>query len=248
MSTIIKKGEKGELLRRLVSFDLADHLAEARQVVAAAEREAQRIVARAKVDGVRIRDEAHRVGHGQGCQAGLAEGLEEGRARGLAEATERFQAEHAGLAASMAAVIESIEEQKRDLLIRANRDLLEFAVALAHKVTRGVGEINRQAAVANAQEALRLVGKQTDLTVRINPRDADTLQRFAAELADKLREKQHLTITEDESIAPGGAVVVAGGMEVDAGIETQLEQVTTLLLGSGKWEVRSGKWEVRSEK
>jgi flagellar assembly protein FliH len=234
MSTVIKKGEKGELLRRLVSFDLADHLAEARQVVAAAEREAQRIVAQAKRDSVRMRNEAQQLGQDQGRRAGLAEGLDEGRARGLVEATERFNTEHAGLAASMAAVIESIDAQKRDLLIQANRDLLEFAVALAHKVTRGIGEVNRQVALASAEEALRLVGKQTDLTVRINPRDVDTMQRFATELADKLGEKQHLTITEDESIAPGGAVVIAGGMEVDASIETQLEQVTALLLGSEK--------------
>ena len=234
MSTVIKKGEKGELLRRLVSFDLADHLAEARQVVGAAEREAQRTVAQAKVEAVRIRNEARQQGHCEGYETGHAQGLEEGRNQGLTEATGRFNAEHADLAASMAAVIESIEGQKRDLLIEANRDLLEFAVTLASKVTHRVGELNREAALANAEEALRLVGCNTDLTVRINPRDADTLRRFSREVADELGGKQHLTITEDELIAPGGAVVNAGGMEVDAKIETQLEQITTLLVGGDK--------------
>ncbi len=232
MSTVIKHGEKGELLRRLVSFDLADHLAEARQVVSAAEREAQGIIARAKAEAVRIGDEARRHGHDEGHAAGLARGLEEGTQQGLDAATERFNAEHAELVASMTAAIGAIEGQKQDLLIEARQDLLKFAVVVAKKVTRRVGELNREAAVANVEEAIRLVGAKTDLTVRINPRDAETLRRFAEELHGQLNGKQHLAITEDESIAPGGAVVAAGGMEVDARIETQLDQITTLLVGS----------------
>jgi flagellar assembly protein FliH len=232
MSTVIKKGETGRLLQRLCSLDLADHLAEARHVVAAARREAQGIVAKAKGESVRLREEARRLGHREGREQGHAEGFADGQAQGLAEATARFNREQADLATSMTSVIESIEQRKRDLLIEANRDVLEFAVAVASKVTRRVGEVDRQAARANVEEALRLVGEKTDLTMRVNPVDAETLRRFAADRAEQLGQQQHLRVVEDESLAPGGAVLTASGVEVDASIETQLEQITTLLLGA----------------
>jgi flagellar assembly protein FliH len=232
MATVIKKGDNGELVRRLASFDLADHLAEARHVVASARREGQRILAEATAEADRIREAAEGEGYRAGYGAGQIKGLEEGRAEALREATERFNESHAELADSMAAVIESFETSKQDLLIEANRDLLEFAVALAAKITRQVGEMDRQAALANTEEALRLVGGRTDLTVRVHPRDGETLRQFASAVAEQAVGKRHVTVVEDESIAPGGAVVTAGGMEIDASLETQLEQITRLLVGS----------------
>ena len=58
------------------------------------------------------------------------------------------------------------------------------------------------------------------------------MRRLAEELAQRLGDASHVALVEDDSIAPGGAVVTSGGMEVDARIETQLEQMTALLLGT----------------
>jgi flagellar assembly protein FliH len=240
MSTVIKQGKDGRALQRLVTFDLADHMAEAHKIVADARNEARHIVGQAKLESQRLRAEAQERGQAEGFEKGYAEALAAGREQGLAEATERFNREHGQLAASMARVIESIEQEKQDLLIAANREVLEFAVALATKVTHRVARMDRQAALANVEQALRLVGKKTDLIVRVHPVDAETLGRFAEELADRTNDLGHLKVVEDESISPGGAVVSSGppdAAQVDASIETQLEQITTLLLG-----------EVRSEK
>lgn len=249
MATVIKKGQQAKLLHRLVSFDLADHLAEAHQVVAAARQEAARIVEEARLEGRRIEEEARQRGHQQGYQRGFAQGRTEGQDRAFAEATQRFDRDHADLAASMAAVIDAFEQQKRDLLIAANRDLLEFAVVVARKVAHRVGRINRDAAVAVVEQALRLVGGKTDITIRANPADLEALQRFAARRAEEFGDRAHVTLLEDDSIAPGGAVVTCGPMEIDARLETQLEQITTLLLGSEALEVRSekGSSELRIE-
>jgi len=242
MSTVLKQGEQGKLLHRLVTFDLADHLAEAHKIVAEARERARRMLAEARHESERLKAEARRRGHQEGREKGLAEGLAEGKAQGLAEATERFSREQADLVASITAVGQALERDRQDLLIAANRDLLEFGVALARKVTGCVARLDRQAALANVEQALRLVGGKTDVSVRIHPLDAETLRRFAGELSKGLGAARHITLVEDDSIAPGGAVVTAGppsSGEVDARIETQLEQITALLLGTE---------EVRSEK
>lgn len=232
MSTVIKQGQQAKLLQRLVSFDLADHLAEAHQVVAAAKQEAAGILEQARLEGRRLKEEARRRGHRQGHEEGLAEGRAEGEDRAFAEATDRFNQQHADLAASMSAVIEAFERQKRDLLIAANRDLLEFAVVVARKITHRIGRIDRQAAVAVVEQALRLVGGKTDVTVRANPADVEALRRFAAQRVEEFGQRAQVTLVEDDAIAPGGAVVTCGQMEIDATLEAQLEQIGTLLLGS----------------
>jgi len=234
MSTIIKKGEQGALLQRLVTFDLADHMTEARKIVSEAQARARQIVGEARVESRRLREQAQAQGRQAGYDAGYAEGLAAGQEQGRAEAGQRFEREHAALAAAMEAVIGAVERRKEDLLIEAGRDVLEFAVTLARKVTHGVARLDRQAAVGNVEQALRLAGDRTDLTVRVSPQDADTLRRFAEDLAGRIGKAEHVTVVADESISPGGAVVTAGGpggSEVDATIETQLEQLTWLLLG-----------------
>lgn len=232
MSTVIKQGQQAKLLQRLVSFDLADHLAEAHQVVAAAKQEATGILEQARLDGRRLKEEARQRGHRQGHEEGFAEGRVEGEDRAFAEATDRFNNQHADLAASMSAVIEAFERQKRDLLIAANRDLLEFAVAVAGKITHRIGGIDRQAAVAVVEQALRLVGAKTDATVRANPADVEALRRFAARRVEEFGQRAQVTLVKDDTVAPGGAVVTCGQMEIDATLEAQLEQISTLLLGS----------------
>lgn len=231
MSTVIKKGQDGKLVQRLVSFDLADHLAEARSVVAAARREAGQIIEAAKRQGEHIRVEAREQGHREGYEEGHREGVTQGRQQALEVAGERFDRDHANLAASMTAVIESVEREKRDLLIEAGRDVLEFAVALAAKVTGCVAQANRQAAVANVERALRLVSGKTDVSIRVNPADAETLRTFAADRLAEIADRRHVRVIEDESITAGGAVVTSAGQEIDARIESQLAQITTLLLG-----------------
>ncbi|HUU83404.1 MAG TPA: FliH/SctL family protein [Phycisphaerae bacterium] len=234
MPTIIKQGQQGKLLRRMVSFDLADHLAEAHEVVAGARQEAGRIVAEARLEARRLRQEARRRGHAEGLEKGLAEGRTEGHRQALAEATERFNREHAELAASMSAVIDAFERQRQDLLIAANRDLLEFAVFVAGKITHRIGCIDRDTAAGAVRQALRLVGGKTDLTVRANSADLEALRRFAAQRVEEFGDRAHVALVQDDSISPGGAKVTCGRTEIDATLETQLEQITTLLLGSVK--------------
>ncbi|MCP4250804.1 MAG: hypothetical protein GY778_27515 [bacterium] len=236
MSTVIKHGQQGTLLQRLSTFDLADHMSEARVIVAAAREETRRILAEARRQSRTLKEEARRAGHEEGYEKGLSEGRSDGRAQALSDATQRFEAEHANLAATMQATVEAIENQKRDLMIAARRDVLSFAVALAGKVTGRIGELDRQAAVANVERALRLVADETDLRIRVHPVDAETMRQFTAGLSERLGQAGHVELTEDDTMAPGGAVVEAGGTRVDATIETQLEQIAGLLLGGARSE------------
>jgi len=245
MSTILKSNDCGRLLREPVAFDLADYLAEARGIVAAAHEQARRILEQARREGARLREETRRSGEREGRERGLAEGRSSGHNEALAAATERFTREQADLVAAVTAALESLESQKQDLLIAARHDVLEFAVAVARRITGCIARLDHQAAVHSVEQALWLVGTKTDVTIRVNPQDAEALRKFAGEWSHRLaapsadqREggqtsaaASHVRLVEDESVSPGGAVVATERTEIDTRIETQLDQIAALVLG-----------------
>jgi flagellar assembly protein FliH len=231
MSTVLKKGQQGKLMRRTVAFDMADHLAEAHQIVEAAKLQAAEMLRQSRFAAQQLQRHAREAGHQEGRQAGLQQGRREGHAEALAQATERFNGEQDALVRSLAAVSESFNTQKHDLLLAARSDVLDFAVRLTERVAKGLGQFDRDTAVANVERALRVVGQKTDVNVRANPQDAEALRRFASGLAQEVADAPSITIVEDETLSPGGAVLRAGETEVDARIETQLQQITALLLG-----------------
>lgn len=231
MSTVIKAGHKGSVVKRLAAVDLSDHLAEAKGVIEAACRQAEQVTARAREEA-RIAVESARA---EGHEAGYREGRSAGEAAGQREAFERAMAEfrerHEGAARAMAAAAATIESMKDDLRIAAERDVLDLALLIARKLTFEFGRVHREAATANLQRALALVDRRTDLSVRINPADRETLETFAASLGRTVKDGGHVRLVDDPAVAPGGCVVESGPTEVDATLETQLEQVVAVLAG-----------------
>jgi len=231
VSTVIKSGRDFKLVRQLTTIDLADHLAEAHKVVDEARSRARAITAEAKRAAAAALQTAKKEGYTTGHEKGYQEGFEEGQARGLKEARERFNREQTTLRNAFDATVTEFDTRKRDLLIEARHDVLEFAVALARRAAKRVGELDRTAATTNLEEALRLVADKTDVTVQVNPIDAETMRRFADDLTSRVGQCEHVNIIEEPSVAPGGCTVVAGGTEIDAGIDTQMDEIVRLLVG-----------------
>ncbi len=233
MSTVIKAGQAGTLLRKLSTVDLADHLAEADAVVEAARRRATQIVSQAEGTTERERREAAEAGRGEGFEAGRAAGIEEGRKAAYDEATERFTAEQAQLISAMTAAIDAFEGIKQEVRIAAEHDVLELAVQIATKLTYDIGKMDHEAAKANLTRAVDLIGSKTDLTIRLHPEDADAMRTFAETVLTDADKTRSIRTVRDESIARGGCKVSSEEAQVDATLETQIAEMISLLLGRG---------------
>lgn len=231
MSTVIKAGQTGPILHRLSTVDLADHLAEADTVIEEAKRRAARIVADAKVQADRIREEANRSGYEIGHRQGRAEGTEAGRKAAHDEATRGFQQEHADIVAVMQQAVTAIDTIKEDLTIAARRDLLDFAVSMASKLTFAIGRLYRESVLENLDRALRLVGSRTNLTVRVHPDDVASVKKFAGSALAHVEASQAVKIIADDTMAPGGCRVENDRTSIDATLETQVDELVSLLLG-----------------
>jgi len=231
MSTVIKAGHAGKVVRRLTTVDLADHLAEAQAAIEEAQRRAAQIVTQAKHEADRAIAVSRKTAEEAGRREGYAAGMAEGYAAAHDEAVERFNREHANVVAGLQHAIAEFDRVKEELRITAGRDLLDLAVLIARKLTFAVGSMHREAAAANLERALSLVGLKTDLSIWVHPDDLASMETFAPTVAEKVNASVAVRIAADESIAPGGCIVRTDRVEVDATLDTQVDEIVTLLLG-----------------
>lgn len=236
MSTVIKAGQAGSILKRLSHVDLADHLSEAQAVIAEAKRRAAQTIGKAKEESVRIREAAREEGFREGRAQGFQEGTEVGRREARDAATRTFEDAHADAVSAMESAVAEIESIKGDLAIRAEQNLLDFAIRIVEKLTYAVGRMDRESANANFGRALRLVDATTDIRVFVHPDDVETLQSFAPSVLQKSEQARGVEIVADEKMAPGGCRVMYGQFEVDQSLDTQIMEMVSLLLGGSRGE------------
>jgi flagellar assembly protein FliH len=225
-STVIKAGQTAGIAEReLRQFKLDDILHEVLERVTAARAQAAEIIANARTDAERIRQEAREEGARLGREEGYRQGREAGRAEGIEAARVEYAEKHARLVQACERVIEELSESRATLEASARSDLIELATAIARRVARHVGQRDREVVRANLNEAIRLAGARTDVTVFVSPADAATAREFGATLMERSEGVQHVKIVEDNGIAPGGCRLQWGSGGVDARLETQLDRI-----------------------
>jgi flagellar assembly protein FliH len=232
MSTVIKAGHAGKIARRLATVDLVDHLGEARKIIDESRAKAAEIITDAQEQARRVVEKAGEQGRFDGFDKGYAEGVTAGREVALEQGKIEFAEKHANLAGMFQSAIAQIDETKEQLRLTAERDLLDFAVQAASRLTFAVGSLHREAACENFRRALSLVTGKTDMTVRCHPSDVATLSAFAETTLNSARNGRRVRLLEDDSVSPGGCVLQGGTAEVDASLETQVAEMVSILVGN----------------
>jgi len=187
---------------RRIHAEVYDAVGRARTIVAAAEVEARRLRAGAVDEVAQARAEA--------VAAGRAEGRQE------------------GLAAAAAALARAAEVRDR-LLASATGDLLDAAVALAARILEREVALDAEIVVTLAERALREARGRRRVTVRANPDDLSRLRASASRLAAAAGASGLPCLCGDPAIARGGVVVEAEAGELDARIESQLDELRRAL-------------------
>ncbi len=232
-STVIKLDDQNpRMITRLETINVADHLSEAKVILRKSREQAREILKQAQIEAAQAQEVARAKGFEIGFKKGYESGQKSGHEAAFEESKKEFGDRQAKLVATLQQTVEQFDEQKRDLFIKASGDLLQLAMQVARRVTKRIGVIDQEAAKENVEAALRLVESKTDLTVFVNPSDAVSIKDFAETVGNSLQQAAHFKIEEDETLAQGGCRVVTPVSEVDASIETQLDQIEALITGA----------------
>ena len=179
-----------------------------REVVGATQ-EAEEIRRRAEDEARRIIEEAQE----QASQT-LQNGFEEGKQRAMAQFSHEITV--------ALGRVQEMERQLEPLYVGLITECCE-------KIIGQELQQNPQAILGVVRNALAHARQQREILVRINPADADVLQKNRNRLLEILARAQSVEIREDASVTRGGCVVVTELGTIEASLERQLEALASAL-------------------
>lgn len=207
--------EAQKLAEKIVSQARVD----AGVVLQKASQEAENIKEQAKKDGyAQGHEQGERHGQEEGYRAGYQQGLEEGTA-----AVRQEMAEKIGQAVKQSEkTLLQAEKERAQIIVGADRQIIELALAVAGKVLAREMEENPLIILPIVKEALEKVRDQAQLVVRVNPAHYSLLLEAKNDLQRMVGGQQTITILSDQSLGEADCMVETGNGAVDARMETQL--------------------------
>lgn len=218
----------------LSTFSMADIEKQAKLVLLGAKVRAERLLVAAQEEAEQIKREAHAQALVEGRKAGIAEGLELGRRQGKDEALAGQRKELTELVGAMTQAVQELDAARLALESESKTAVIRLAIAIAERVTKRLGVVDHGVAVANVDEALRLVVHSADVRIAVHPAQKATLADVLPRIQAKWPALKHVELVEDATLAPGGCRIYSGGGEVDADLDLQLARIAEELVPSPK--------------
>lgn len=158
------------------------------------------------------------------------EGLSAGREAALATAKEEL-AEHFHQALTL---IGEIESERIERVGSSEPELLKLAVAIAGKIIGEEIRLDRSCQVQIVHEALLKASTANSIVLRVHPDDMQFIKDNFPRLQSAFSSPKPLEIKEDSGIPTGNCFIETDRGNLDARIQSQLEQIMTELLKVGK--------------
>jgi flagellar assembly protein FliH len=215
-------------------FSMKDIEKQARALLLQARREADRFLAAAQAEAEELGKQARTVGFAEGHEQGQAKGRTEGFAAGRDQGLNERRDELHSLIGVLTAALNQVNVSRLELEAAALTDVLALAVAIAERVTKRLGVLDPQVAVANVAEAMKLVGHASDVRIAVHPSQKAALAEALPKLKCDWPTLEHVQLVEDAALAPGGCRLFTENGRVDGDLDEQLRRIVSDLLPAPK--------------
>ncbi len=128
-------------------------------------------------------------------------------------------------------LIAAAKFEGQEMILAAERQIIEITLAIASKVLAREIEENPMVILPIVKTALAKVKDQDEFNIRVEPEDYEVLLHAKHDLQMMLGRDQGITITADRTLAKGDCIIETPYGNVDAKIDTQLENVKKALQG-----------------
>ena len=226
----ILKAMEARNLGARVAFNFEDFRTQCDQYLDKVRQSAQQLIDEARREAELIRRQTHEDAKVQGLKEAMqeADAIIEQRASELAR--KKVQQELQSLLPAMKAAAEQLSHEYERWLSRWEASAIRLSVAVAEKLMTRELKHHPEAGRKMIVQALQLVSSVKRLTVRLNPRDLQTLGEAAEQFVADVAEADEVVFVPDDSIASGGCQLDTQHGTIDARIETLLDRVTAELL------------------
>ena len=236
---LIRNANAATIAREAIVLDLGDLREQGERMIRAARAEAERVVSDARTERGRILAGACEEGRAEGHERGLEQGRITGREEAKGQALDEHRERLARVESAWTGALGEFAARREDLVQGALRDVLRLAVTIAERVAKRAIELDPRVVEHQLAAVLAVVVRPTELVVRINPRDRATVERALPGLMAAMPAVRCAEIVDDAAVERGGCIARtrgeagsgdAGGGEIDARIETQLDRIVEAIL------------------
>ena len=206
---VIKAGESTAIPQGGLRIELRDVSQKVENTLHTARREAEVLLqsakSKAQAERTAMLEKARREGH----EAGIALGRKQGYEQALAEAREKFTRDQVKLAAALTGIATEFTRRREEFYVAAKQDAVLLGIEIARRLAGRYAEIGdpTEGAQEAARAALELVGKATEVMIRVHPEDREALARLvdasaigAPPLQAALSGTRHVRLVDDASI------------------------------------------------
>lgn len=152
----------------------------------------------------------------------FAQGYAQGERAGVDVAARQLQTVHTRLGQTLDQLLNLREE----LTYRTERQVVELALAVASRILHREVSLDRELLLVMARIALDRMGDGITATIRLHPDD-----EAAARGTRETWPGGSVTIVADAAVRPGGCVVQTAAGQVEVGVDAQVKELATALLG-----------------
>jgi flagellar assembly protein FliH len=160
------------------------------------------------------------------------EAYAQGRQDGLDEARERF-----GRAAdALGRGLEEVARLRESLLSGSSHDMLRLVMTVARQVVQTEISINQELVLKTIERALQAAVQADSHRILVAPEDLALVKEKKPLFLASIHGLKNVTIEADPSVSPGGCRLESELGEVDATVESQLEEIRrtlTAAIGEG---------------
>jgi flagellar assembly protein FliH len=211
MATVIKAQHAP--LPRGAAFNFEDLSQQAQAYLAEVQQKARGILAQAQQDARLIREKAEKEGREAGHRS-----------------VEKLVAEQVGremksVLPALQTMIEDLSQSRHAWLAHWERRAVHLAAGIAARVIRRELAQSPDIPLTLVREALEMAAGASQITVRMNPADRETLNSQIEKLVQEAARLAPLEVVADESITRGGCKVETRHGSIDQQWETQLARI-----------------------
>ena len=200
--------------------------AQAERLLAGAQSRAESLVKDAESEAVRLKEAARQEGFQEGMAQGTADGYEVGDKRGeeaglgrYTETVSRFQT-----------LLENVQQEKEAYFVDREALLVELAIRVAAKVIAREVQTRPDHSANLLRQVIRKLADKSRLVVTIHPDDLERITQARADGLLSLPGVKQVEFLADDKMVVGGVRVASGNLTLDAALDSQLAELTRVLL------------------
>ena len=158
----------------------------------------------------------------------VSDAFNRGRKEGAAAVESRLNATLQALTDAL----EEVNHLRESLARNSSRDMLRMVMAISEQVIRRSLEVQPEIILALIENALQASVQADSFRIHVSPQDLEMVKQQKPLFLASISGLKNIAFEADAAITPGGCRVESELGDVDATIETQLEEISKVLAGA----------------